>query len=270
MRQAALPPATQVVDYWLLHADPDGTHTDDTDKATAYASETSDGTVHVSATLTGLGAHHYLTELDRLANDIRLADERDGVVRTAGQRRAAAMLTMAIRSASTPAGAQPPKPLFTVLLGDATFTGLCETSTGRVISPDQLAPYVDDAVMETIYFAGPVTIIGRSRRRSFTGALRRAIEVRDRICQHPAGCDVPADRCDVDHIIPVTDGGVTDQHNGRLECPGHNRHPDRHDHHAQPQPEQHPTYLDYLRAHLRWRYLRDHPNDDDETEELAG
>ena len=124
--------ATQVVDHWLLHADPDGTHTDDSDKATAHASETSDGTVHVSATLTGLGAHHDLTELDRLANDIRLADERDGVVRTAGQRRAAAMLTMAIRSASTPAGAQPPKPLFTVLLGDATFSGLCETSTGRV------------------------------------------------------------------------------------------------------------------------------------------
>ena len=71
----------------------------------------------------------------------------------------------------------------------------------------------------------------------------------------------------------MIDGGVTDQHNGRLECPGHNRHPDRHDH-AEPHPEQHPTYLDDLRAHLRWRYLQDHPDEDnddqDDSEEPPG
>ena len=43
------------------------------------------------------------------------------------------------------------------------------------------------------------------RRRFFRGALRRAIEVRDRRCTHPSGCDVPAERCDIDHIVPLAE-----------------------------------------------------------------
>jgi hypothetical protein len=83
--------------------------------------------------------------------------------------------------------------------------------------------------MEVVLFDGPATVLSVSRRRSFTGALRRAIEVRDRHCQHPAGCDVPVDRCDVDHVVPWIAGGRTDQFNGRLECRAHNRHADLHD-----------------------------------------
>jgi 5-methylcytosine-specific restriction endonuclease McrA len=62
-----------------------------------------------------------------------------------------------------------------------------------------------------------------SRRRRFTGALRRAIEVRDRHCQHPSGCDEPAENCDVDHKLPYTDGGETSQENGELKCRPQNR-----------------------------------------------
>ena len=87
--------AQRVVDYWINHADPDGTPPDDTDTSSAHAAETADGTVHVTAHLYGLGAHHFHTELDRLANLARLADERAGVTRTAAQRRGAALLEMA-------------------------------------------------------------------------------------------------------------------------------------------------------------------------------
>ena len=52
--------------------------------------------------------------------------------------------------------------------------------------------------------------------------LRRAIELRDRNCQHPY-CDVVADRCQVDHIVPWRSGGPTVQWNGRLACGRHNR-----------------------------------------------
>lgn len=65
--------------------------------------------------------------------------------------------------------------------------------------------------METILFDGPLTVIAASTARSFTGRLRRAIEVRDRHCQHPSGCDVAAPDCDVDHIVPVAAGGTTTQ-----------------------------------------------------------
>lgn len=52
------------------------------------------------------------------------------------------------------------------------------------------------------------------RPRRFTGALRRAVEVRDRHCQHPSGCDVPVTDCDVDHRQPSSQGGITSQDNG--------------------------------------------------------
>ena len=43
---------------------------------------------------------------------------------------------------------------------------------------------------------------------------------------HPAGCDVPYERCDIDHIDPYHHGGATTQGNGRLRCATHNRLPD--------------------------------------------
>jgi hypothetical protein len=164
---------------------------------------------------------------------------------------------MATRSASTPANSRRPKPLFTVLLGDTTFAHLCELANGTVLTPAQLGPWLDTAELETVLFDGPMTVLGVSRRRSFAGALRRAIEVRDRHCQHPAGCDIPAPDCDIDHIVPRHQGGPTSQFNGRLECTTHNRRHDLHDHHATPYPTRPIDRLDILRARIRWRVLHD-------------
>lgn len=58
-------------------------------------------------------------------------------------------------------------------------------------------------------------------QRFFTGALRRAIVLRDRRCTHPM-CDRLAEDCEVDHIVPFSEGGLTVQDNGRLLCPFHN------------------------------------------------
>jgi len=121
--------------------------------------------------------------------------------------------------------------------------------------------------LETILFADPLTILGVSQRRSFTGRLRRAIEVRTRHCEHPSGCDEPASRCDVDHIQPYSEGGVTSQFNGRLECWKHNRHPDFHDHDAQPLPQREITQLDQLRALIRWRQQHHQRDDTDEPDD---
>ena len=138
---------------------------------------------------------------------------------------------------------------------------LCELANGTVIAPDMLVPYLGMAEMETILFDGPSTVIAASPSRSFTGRLRRAIEVRDRHCQHPSGCDAPASQCDVDHIVPVSEGGVTSQFNGRLECRPHNRDETLHDHGADPLPERPVTVLDQIRAELRWRHRHEHPED---------
>jgi HNH endonuclease len=64
------------------------------------------------------------------------------------------------------------------------------------------------------------------RRRLFTGATRRAVQLRDRECFHPY-CEEPAEACQVDHIQRYTDGGPTTQDNGRCACGFHNRERER-------------------------------------------
>jgi hypothetical protein len=259
--------AERVVSYWLHHADPDGAAADaagDAERSGASVSETIDGTVIIDATLTGPDAHVFLDELRRLTTAQRHGDTTTGVVRTARQHRAAALIEMATRSAATPPGARRPRPLFTVLVGEDMFRHLCETSARRVISPGSLVPHLDTADMEVVLFDDAATVISVSPRRTFAGALRRAIEVRDRHCQHPSGCDVPADRCDVDHIVAWTAGGRTDQFNGRLECPAHNRHTDLHDTDGVSPPSRGLAYLDHVRARLRWQLQQEPPD------ELAG
>ncbi len=111
-----------------------------------------------------------------------------------------------------------------MLCGYGTFAGqVCELANGTVITPGQIAGLLPDADIERIVFDPPSRVIDVGRRtRVFTGALRRAIEVRDRHCTHP-GCRVPAEHCHVDHIIEYCDGGETTQANGRLLCAAHNR-----------------------------------------------
>jgi uncharacterized protein DUF222 len=256
--------AVKAVDYWCQHAD--ARAADDAAerqrlRAHVHASSSLDGEVVVNGVLDAVGGKIVVDELTRLEHELYLKDRTDGVIRTASQRRAAALVEMATRSATAAADGQRPRPLFTVLVGDHTFHRLCELTDGTVIAPGALTPWLSDAVIETVLFDGPSTVISVSRRRAFTGALRRAIQVRDRHCQHPSGCDVPADNCDVDHIVPFADGGLTSQFNGRLECPTQNRHRDKHDHDAAPLPPRPITRLDEVRARLRWRYLREEPDD---------
>src|SRR5690606_7828209 len=102
----------------------------------------------------------------------------------------------------------------TVLVDAPTLTGrICELSTGTVVTPGEVLPLLCDADVERVVFgAGSRVLDVGERRRLFTGATRRAIEVRDRRCTHPT-CSAPVHRCDVDHITPYADGGLTVQDN---------------------------------------------------------
>ena len=61
------------------------------------------------------------------------------------------------------------------------------------------------------------------RKRLFTGNARIAATLLERFCQH-GGCDVPADRSQIDHNQSHSAGGRTDQSNAGPECGPHNRH----------------------------------------------
>ena len=256
--------AVQALGYWKLRVDANGETTPTSRRPPTQPPPRlhhADGVVRLDGHLDPLGGATFLTELDRLMRQLYLADEAAGVTRTAAQRRAAALVEMATRSASTPQGSRRPAPLFTVVLGDDSFAHLCELANGTIIDPGHLVPYMDTALLETVLFADPLTAVGVSPQRSFTGRLRRAVEVRTRHCEHPSGCDEPVPRCDVDHITPHSHGGVTSQFNGRLECWPHNRDATLHDHDAEPLPERQITDLDQLRAILRWKLKHEHPDE---------
>ena len=258
-------PAKRLVEYWIQRADADAADdraARDRDNAYVHASTTIDGQVAIDGVLDPIRGAIVVTELKRLERELYLADKRAGVIRTASQRRADALVEMARRS--TGATGTPARPLFTVVVGDESLTRLCELGNGTVIAPGALLPWMSTAMLESVIFDGPSTVIAVSDKRTFTGKLRRAIQVRDRHCQHASGCDVPAEDADVDHITPHAHGGATSQFNGRIGCPPHHRHPDRRDD-PTPLPERRVDRLDEIRARLRWRILHgelDDPDDD--------
>ncbi len=77
--------------------------------------------------------------------------------------------------------------------------------------------------MERLVFNGPDRIPNVGvRRRIFSGATRRAVEVRDGECFHEL-CDVPAEECEIDHVVAWAEGGPTVDANGRPACRYHHR-----------------------------------------------
>jgi len=109
-------------------------------------------------------------------------------------------------------------------VGYESFAGrICELADATVVTPGALVDWLDQAWIERVVFDGPSRVIDVGvARRLFSGATRTAVAVRDRQCFH-AYCDIPADRCQLDHIQPWAAGGATDQGNGRLACGFHNR-----------------------------------------------
>jgi hypothetical protein len=221
-----------------------------------YLSRTDEGEAIIDGRLAPIDAEIVDRELRRLVREVRAADTRNGVERTPAQRRAVALVAMAQRSMNATGLA--PRPLFEVIVGDETARRLCQLSSGHVVHPDDLVPYLDDATFETFLFDGPSTIVGVSKQRTFRGALRRAIKVRDRRCQHPSVCPASIDDCDIDHCVPASEHGPTSQFNARAGCVPHNRLNHLRGQ-AEARPERPLDRLDELRCRLRWRLRREHP-----------
>jgi hypothetical protein len=225
--------------YWCDRADPDGAE----QKARrrwlgrrAHCSTTFEGEVAIDAHLEAVGGSIVRRELERLERELFELDlaeararlGRDDVswlelARTPAQRRADALVLMAERSAAKPAGALEPRILLHVLCGEDSLGRMCELSDGTVLTPGEVLPLLDRAEVERAVFDGPSKVIDLGpRRRLFTGATRTAVQLRDRGCVHPS-CDVPFDRCEVDHVLEYSRGGLTVQDNGRCLCKHHHR-----------------------------------------------
>jgi len=233
--------------YWGQLADPEGTE----ERAEAQhhnrrlqLSQTFGGCWRIDGLFDPLSGSVVATVLARVEKELfdadwaeakaRVGDEvcAADLARTPAQRRADALVEMARRAEAMPAGARLPEPLFTVLVGYETFAGrVCELTDGTVVSPGSLVRWLDQGWVERVVFDGPDRIKNVGvRRRIFTGATRRAVEVRDRECFHDF-CDVAAEDCQIDHVEPWSAGGLTTDDNGRAACGYHNRA-----RHRRPQP----------------------------------
>lgn len=99
----------------------------------------------------------------------------------------------------------------------------CETTNGTPLHPHDvlraaLAGHIRRVVIDT---RSVVIDMGR-KTRLFTGPAREAAKLLVRRCDH-AGCDLPQDFCEVDHIIEWVDLGRTDQDNAGVQCGHDNR-----------------------------------------------
>jgi hypothetical protein len=231
--------------YWTQLADPEGTEASAEAQHRArslHLSRSYGGTWILNGVFDPISGAIVAEALRRIEDELFAADwaearERVGsgvstadVARTSSQRRADALVEMARRAGAVPAGARMPEPLFTALVGYETFAGrICELADRTVIAPGSLIRWSDRAWVERVVFDGPDRIRNVGvRRRIFAGATRRAVEVRDRECFHEL-CEVPALRCEIDHVQPWSAGGLTVESNGRAACGFHNRarHPPR-------------------------------------------
>jgi hypothetical protein len=229
---------TRAVASWGQLADPDGTEADAEARRArrhVYLEASFGGTYLGQITLDPISGAIVAGALGRLERELFEADwavarttlGREPTVadlaRTSGQRRADALVEMATRSETAPPDGRRPAPLFSVLLDYPTLQGrLCELAEGTVLAPGALLPWLDRAHVERVVFGPDRRVEVSATARLFSGATRRAVELRDRECTHPY-CDRPVAACQVDHIVPWTAGGPTTQENGRLLCPFHNR-----------------------------------------------
>jgi hypothetical protein len=230
---------TRAVTYWEQLADQDGTEDAAEERRSrrdVYLEPSFSGMYFGKITLDPIAGASVSGELNRIENEFFVADRARAkeelgreptsaeLWRTPSQRRADALVEMAARSAVVePGKTRPPAPLFSVLVDWPTLSGrVCELAQGIVVSPGELVDWLSDADLERVVMEPSGRVEVSPTRRIFSGATRRAIEVRDRECLHEY-CDLDAARCQVDHIVPWSEGGRTTQENGRLLCGFHNR-----------------------------------------------
>lgn len=220
----------------------------------AHVSKTLSDMTRVDAWLDPVGGATFAEALRRIEAeffeaDWRLAAEAHGdavtidrLWRSPAQRRADALVEMAVRASSAPAGGRRPRPLVIIHTDLDTFEAalaralgvegpeplgdqerLCELDDGTVLSPSQMIEQALAGHVRRLVYESPGVILDYGRaQRLFTGALREAVCARDRVCDHP-GCEIPARRCEIDHVVEWEAGGHTSHRNGKARCSFHHR-----------------------------------------------
>ena len=214
----------KVVDYWLLHADPDGPEPDhDPTRDTVQLHRTLGGRWKLNGDLcdeAGTRLDALLTEradkIFKRDKHLSAIDDTDLVVhRTTGNRKAQALVEL-IDAGAASSGSTRRDPAFTVVVDPQTAQGLPteqplhETLFGHVVPRSLLDLLRCQATWSVAVLGanGEVLRLGRTQRYA-SRTQRRALAIRDCGCVVP-GCEAPPDQCDAHHVRPYPDGGLTD------------------------------------------------------------
>jgi hypothetical protein len=218
--------------------DGDGGAADDNakhERRQLYAASTLDGMVDLAGKVDPLGGQWVITafetemQRDHQAGDKRSMPQRraDALVNICrlyldrGERNTPGALPHVMFIADIEALVQDPA-LVKDVRNEATRTGALSRAT-----LEQLAC---DCSISRVIVAGrsEVLDVGRATR-VISPALRKAVIARDKTCTEP-GCDIPADKCEIHHEIPWSQGGETTLGNLKAKCGGHHwkkHHPER-------------------------------------------
>ncbi len=187
----------------------------------------SDGLVETTVVLPELEHRQVMNALGRAAGGFTEGDDR-----TVAQRLADGLinLTSAYAKGTVTGGREKP----TLLIGCSadTLAGLSDepgwTGHGDRIPADVVRHLAETAILRRVVIAGNAIVDLGNRVRCVTDDQYQALLMRDGGCRYP-GCTVPAAWCEADHLIAVTDGGLTDLVNLALWCPYHHRFKHRSD-----------------------------------------
>jgi hypothetical protein len=149
--------------------------------------------------------------IEAIARDLR----RTGETRTMDQLRADVYLDLLAGTIDSVDGSGSRRGTVDLTVGLTTLAGLDEhagdlNGYGPVISEiaRRVAAEHPDANWRFAVTDGSRTVATGVISRRPTAAVRRAVEMRDRTCIFP-GCRMPAVRADLDHRVPVSEGGGT-------------------------------------------------------------
>jgi len=176
------------------------------------------------------GAAHLRAALDPLSAPRPKEDEPDP--RTPAQRRADALVAvcqLANECGELPEnGGDRPQVVVTIdyeqlCTGVRAKRGAGMLDNGTQLCPQTVRQLACDAEVIPVVLDGTSQVLDVGReRRSISGAIRRALVVRDKGCAFP-GCGRPPRWCHAHHVIHWADGGKTCLENSVLLCPHHHR-----------------------------------------------
>ncbi len=173
--------------------------------------------------------------------------------RTPRQRRIDALCNALVDGAATPAGAQRPEPLVQLVVGEEALHShleralrreLGETDGAEPVPPGELgdllrpgfgtrtrrghavptaaaiAAMIHGRIMAVTTSGEGVIIDAGRARRLFSAIQKQLLALQHGRCVYP-GCDHPAHRCQMDHLLEWASGGETNLSNGAPMCPNH-------------------------------------------------